>query len=56
MVSAQQTKQQDRRTFSQLDEADADFMIGQDSHEAQTGSKTNLVYKGSSSNKMRAPI
>ena len=56
MISTRKKKQQNKRFFSQLDESDADFMIGQNNHEAQTSRKTNMVDIGGSSNNMRGSI
>ena len=42
MVSIQK-KRQSKKLFSQLDECDADFMIGQINHEAQAENKTNMA-------------
>ena len=56
MVSTRKKKQQNKKLFCQLDESDADFMIGQSNHEDQAGSKTNVVDIGISSNNMNDPI
>ena len=56
MVSTRKKKQQYKRLFSQLDELDADFTIGQSNHKSKAGSRTNVVDIGSSSNNMRGPI
>ena len=55
-VSTREMKQQKKKLFSKLDESDAEFMIGQNNHEAQVASKTNTVGIGSSSNDMEGPI
>ena len=56
MASTWKKKQQKKRLFIQLDESDADFMIGQNNHEAQAGGKTIVVDIGSSSIIMKGPI
>ena len=48
-------KQQNKRLLSQLDESDVDFMIGQNNHEGQAGSKTIVVDIGSSSINIEGP-
>ena len=56
MVSTRKKKQQNKRPLSQLDESDTLFVIGQNNHAAQAGSKTNMVNIGSSSSNMKGPI
>ena len=56
MVSTPEKKKHNKRLFSQLDESDVDFMVKQNNHEAQAGSKTNVVDRGTSSNKKRGSI
>ena len=46
MVSTRKKKQQSKRVLSQLSETDADFVIGQNSHEAQTENRSISVYDG----------
>ena len=55
MVSIRKKEQQNKTIPSQLDALDADFMTGQNNHEAQAISKTYMVDIGSSSNIMRGP-
>ena len=55
MVFTRKKKQQNKRLLSQLDESDADFMIGQNNHEGQAGSKTIVVDIGSSSINIECP-
>ena len=54
--STQKKKQQSKRFFSHFNESDTDFIIGQSSHEAQAGSKTNVVDISTSSNNLNSPI
>ena len=43
MFSTQKKKQHNKRPLSQLFESNADFVIGENNHEAQTDSRTNTV-------------
>ena len=56
MVSIWKNKQQNKRFFIQLEISDADFLIGQNKHEAQAGSKTNVLCIRSPSSNMKCPI
>ena len=56
VVSTRKKKQQNERLFSQLDESDANFMIGQNFYQAHVGSKTEVVDMGDSSNNMTDPV
>ena len=56
MVSTKKKKQHNKSLFSQLSECDADFVVGQSNHEAQTSNKTNAVDEGTSSNNITGPI
>ena len=56
MVSTRKKKQQNKRLFGQFNKFGADFMIKQNNHEAQVGTKTNVEDIGTSSNSMNGPI
>ena len=56
MVSTRKKKQQNRRLLSQLIESDADFMVGQSSHEAQTKNRANLAHRDFSLNDTNDPL
>ena len=48
MVANRKKKQQNKRVFSQLGEADTDFMIGQTNHGVQIESRDNMADSGTS--------
>ena len=56
MDSTQKYKQQTKKLFSQLDESNANFMIGRSNHEIQAESRTNMADRGIPSNNMKGPV
>ena len=56
MISIRKKKQQKKKLFSQLDESEADLMVGQGNHEAQVENRANMADKGISSKSINRPI
>ena len=55
MVLTRKKKQQSKKLFSQLNESDADLMIGQSNHEVQTESRANAAHGNISLNDTNNP-
>ena len=55
MVSTRKKKEQNKKLLGHLSESDADFLIAQSNHEAQTGSRANSVDTNTTLNTTKDP-